>query len=235
MDLVEPNNTKAPFYWFHSKLTGSMLEMDSDDTPPSYMQAMEMMHARQRFPKDFAITDPVALGSPKPPEKAYEIVVDFLVSERIADIIAEYAPGEVGIYPFEIAPCKKSRYQLEGRFCFLDIPYIDCLTYVLGDEKPTSAFWREKALAEGKPFPETYREVAEIKLDFDKVGHLNLFRAGSTTTLVSHNLRQKLKKAKIRGLVSLSYMGEFYILKAAAIMSMYNGGKLCPEIRTINR
>ncbi len=107
MDLVEPNNTKAPFYWFYNKLTGSMLEMDSDDKPPSYMQAMEMMHARQRFPKDFAITEPVALGSPKPPEKSFEIMIDFLVSERIADIIAEYAPGEVGIYPFDIAPCKK--------------------------------------------------------------------------------------------------------------------------------
>ena len=207
---------KSSFYVFSDKLTCSGLKPDFSRIK-NIQQVNDYNFKKQRLPEDFRFDGPLLLGSNKPPEKSYDIGASDMVSEKLAAVLREVVGDGMRLFPYDVQPNPKAKYPLEGKYYYLDIPYVDCLRYEYGPEEPTQEWARWYYDATHKPFPATCRPVVNTTIDVEATAGLQLFRPFelSREAMMTRRLWTACKKAKIIGMVNMTDEYSFYIKRCA--------------------
>ncbi len=203
---------KSAFYVFAKKLNCAGLQPDFSRIK-NIQQVNDYNFKKQRLPEDFRFDGPLLLGSPKPPDKSYDICGDDMVSEKLANVLREVVGDGMRLFPYDVQPNPKAKYPLTGNYYYLDIPYVDCLRYEYGPEEPTWEWARRDYERLGKPFPPTCRPVINITVDVEATGGLQLFQPVDMLSgaMMTHKLWKACKVAKIIGMVNMTAEYYFYI------------------------
>lgn len=197
----------ASFYLFSAKLSKAGLVADLTQIKNHKTREQARLHGTP-VPAGFRFEGPMLIGSNKPPEKSYDILVDDIVSEKLAQVIRSVAGDSVQLIPFEIAPHPKAKYPLPGPYYWVNMPRIDCLTYTYSEEdSPTQT---PTALL-NNTIPKTYKKIAHISIDHKKVEGCHLFNANGKilNSFMSRHFKDVCKSAKVVGLVN--YGDEDYL------------------------
>ena len=126
------------------------------------------------------------------------------------------------LFPYDVQPNPKAKYPLEGKYYYLDIPYVDCLRYEYGPEEPTQEWARWYYDTTRQPFPATCRPIVNITVDMEATAGLQLFKSSDRLSgaLMTPKLWKACKEAKITGMVNRTLEQEFHIVKTADNHSM---------------
>lgn len=174
----------ASFYLFSAKLSKAGLVADLTQIKNHKTREQARLHGTP-VPAGFRFEGPMLIGSNKPPEKSYDILVDDIVSEKLAQVIRSVAGDSVQLIPFEIAPHPKAKYPLPGPYYWVNMPRIDCMRYTYSEED----------------FP---KKITHISIDAKKVKGCHLFTTGRLflDSYMSHALKLACKEAGIIGLMN---------------------------------
>jgi hypothetical protein len=203
---------KSAFYVFAKKLNCAGLQPDFSRIK-NIQQVNDYNFKKQRLPEDFRFDGPLLLGSPKPPDKSYDICGSDMVSENLANVLREVVGDGMRLFPYDVQHNPKAKYPLTGKYYYLDIPYVDCLRYEYGPEEPTWEWARKGYEIYGKPFPATCRPVIDITIDVEATAGLQLFRPVDMLSgaMMTHKLWKACKAAKVVGMVNMTAEYYFYI------------------------
>ncbi len=212
---------KSSFYVFSDKLTCSGLKPDFSRIK-NIQQVNDYNFKKQRLPEDFRFDGPLLLGSNKPPEKSYDIGASDMVSEKLATVLREVVGDGMRLFPYDVQPNPKAKYPLEGKYYYLDIPYVDCLRYEYGPEEPTQEWARWEYDVRHIPFPATCRPIVNITIDMEATAGLQLFTPVDIGrgAMMTPKLWKACKEAKITGMVNMTAEKKFHIIKTADNHSM---------------
>ena len=212
---------KSAFYIFSDKLTCTGLQPDFSRIK-NIQQVNDYNFKKQRLPEDFRFDGPLLLGSPKPPDKAYDIGGRDMVSEKLANVLREVVGDGMRLFPYDVQPNPKAKYPLTGKYYYLDIPYVDCLRYEYGPEELTGEWARDIYKMHRKPFATTCRPIINIIIDAEATAGLQLFHAVDLLSgaLMTHKLWKACKAANVIGMVNKTAEQEFHLVKQSDNWSM---------------
>ena len=196
---------KSPYYCYRARPSMAGLRFRFDSESKFHDVSVSVGNSLD-FPEGYECHEPVFLGSPKP--KFYDMCSDIIVSERLADVLAQEAGNKIRLMPIHYTPDPKSKFPATGKYFFLWVPKIDCLEYVYGDPMPVSDYFRKKEIKAGRTPPETERPLLQLNLNMEAVAEHPLFRPAEiifTMSFMTEKIMKSCKAEKFHGLHFLPY------------------------------